>query len=135
MESGTKPMSEVCILLVEDEEAVLGLLATLISKRYPDFELHSANNGRAGLELFQEHAPDIVITDIMMPEMSGTQMVESIREISCGAKIIVITAGTGKPPQEHAAGPEIDHYILKPINFQVLCLAIEECLGDLKREK
>ena len=123
----------VSILLVEDEEVTLKLLANILGKKFPQLTIHSAVNGREGLGLFTEHLQDVVITDINMPEMSGVQMIRSIRKLKPEAKVIVLTAGAVNADQEQAARKEleIDHYILKPINFEGLFAAVEVCLAGV----
>jgi YesN/AraC family two-component response regulator len=127
----TKP--SISILFVEDDKATLDIFASIIPVKYPDVTLHTANNGKTGLELFKTHMSDIVVTDINMPEMGGMQMAGKIRAIKPGVKIIVLTADTGKAALENAVGEgfEIDHYILKPVNFGQLFAAIEQCLGEI----
>jgi YesN/AraC family two-component response regulator len=126
----------ISILFVEDDKATLDIFATIIPVKYPDVTLHTANNGRAGLELFKTHMSDIVITDINMPEMGGVQMAEKIRAINPEAKIIVLTADTGKGTLESAVGDGvvIDYYIMKPVNFEMLFVAIEQCIGEIKQQ-
>jgi len=126
----------VAILLVEDEEIALQLLAAILIKKYPGIALHSAVNGRAGLELFREHAPDIVITDVNMPEMSGTQMAGAIRRLNPRTRIITLSAGDGGT-LARAGGPglETDYYLFKPINFTVLFAALEECFATVLQGK
>jgi YesN/AraC family two-component response regulator len=120
----------VSVLLVEDEVIALKLLATILAKRFPGAALYSAVNGKAGLELFKEHQPDIVITDINMPEMNGTQLARTIRMINPRVKIIVLTAGIEGLEDGAGKGVEIDYYILKPINFGDLFAALEACLAE-----
>ena len=126
------PMKQISTLLVEDDKKSLEILATILAKRFPNVVLYMASNGKAGLELFKAHTPDIVITDINMPELSGAQMANQIRAIKPEAKIIVLTADTGKVTLENFVGEgfEIDHFILKPVNFGLLFAAIEQCLGE-----
>ncbi|HXE95530.1 MAG TPA: response regulator [Dongiaceae bacterium] len=133
MNPETDPMPLISILLVEDDNDTLEILAAIIPVKFPDVALHTAVNGKTGLELFKTHLPDIVVTDINMPEIGGVQMVGRIRAIKPDAKIIVITADTGKATLEDAVGEgfEIDHYIMKPIDFGVLFAAIEQCLGKI----
>lgn len=124
----------ISILLVEDEAVALNLLTAILAKGYPRTAIYPALNGRAGLELFKEHLPDIVITDISMPEMNGRQMVEKICLIKPETRIIVLTAGVGaSDPQPATWGAGIDHVILKPVNFQALFGAIEACLDEIAR--
>jgi CheY-like chemotaxis protein len=126
VDAGVAP--PVSILLVEDEELALKLLATVLGKRFPEVALFPAADGQAGLRVFEEHKPDIVITDINMPQMSGIQMTRRIRLLNPGVKIIALTAVS------ESADPEItgmDHYIAKPINFAALVAAISDCLAEL----
>jgi two-component system, NarL family, response regulator DesR len=71
MESAIKPKAPISILLVEDEVTTLGILANVLTKKFQFFPLYTADNGRSALELFKVHLPEIVITDINMPEMTG----------------------------------------------------------------
>ncbi|MBI5590767.1 MAG: response regulator [Deltaproteobacteria bacterium] len=121
----------ISILVVEDEAIALLYLVTTLAKKYPNVMIHKAANGRAGLELFKTHMPEIVITDINMPEMGGAQMAEKIREIKPDTKFIVLTGFSGKPGEENSIGNgfENDHCIVKPIIFKELFDAIEQCVG------
>jgi YesN/AraC family two-component response regulator len=137
METNTDAIPTISILLVEDDKDTLEILATILPTKFPDVALHTANNGRVGLELFKTHMPDIVITDINMPEMGGVQMANKIKEIKPNVKIIVLTADTGKATLENSVGEgfEIDHYIMKPVNFGLLFAAIEKCLQDIGSQR
>jgi YesN/AraC family two-component response regulator len=64
MESIIKPTQSYSILLAEDEAATLQLLAVILPKKYPGVLLHTAYNGRTGLDVFKTYTPDIVITDL-----------------------------------------------------------------------
>jgi YesN/AraC family two-component response regulator len=137
MKSIANPLKSISILLVEDDKDTLEILSIIIKKKFPAVALHTAINGRAGLGLFKTHLPDIVITDINMPEMGGVQLIGKIRAIKHGTKTIVLTADTGKVDLEHAVGKgfEVDHYILKPVDFGKLFAAIEQCLGEIARQR
>lgn len=136
MESGTNLIPSISVLLVEDEKDSREILTTILSMKFPEAALYTATNGITGLELFKTHMPEIVITDINMPEMGGVQMADRIRAIKPDAKIIVLTADTGKATLEVAVGKgfEIDHYILKPVSFPLLFAAIEQCLGEIAEQ-
>jgi YesN/AraC family two-component response regulator len=126
----------VTILLVEDEEVALQLLATILNKKYPRITLHPAVNGREGLELFRVHAPDIVITDVNMPEMSGLQMADQIKSLKPHTRIITLSAGTGSSaPEQGVSASGSDYCIFKPINFAILFAALEECFAALSPDK
>jgi YesN/AraC family two-component response regulator len=133
MESTADDRRSLSILLVEDEKASLELLANIISKKYPGGALYTAISGRKGLELYDTHTPDIVITDINMPDMNGLEMIQNIRAINPQIKSIVLTGDTGnlllEAPIE--AGLEVAHCIMKPIAFDKLFSAIEQCFDEI----
>jgi YesN/AraC family two-component response regulator len=133
MKSRRNPTPSISMLLVEDEKLTRDLLTTILGKKYPHIALHTAINGRTGLELFKTHMPAIVITDINMPEMDGMQMAGKIRAIKADTKFIILTGDTGKLVLEASVdkGFAIDHYILKPVSFQELFTAIEQCLDEV----
>ena len=135
MKTISSPMQSISILIVEDDEDSKAILVAIIDKKYPDLTIHTAKNGKAGLELFKEYLPDIVITDINMPEMNGSQMADKIRAIKTDVSIIVLTADSGKINLDNVVGKgfEINHYILKPLDFNKLFAAIEKCLGEIKQ--
>jgi YesN/AraC family two-component response regulator len=136
MESQSIPMPSISLLLVEDEEFTLELLVNIITKKYPYVALHTAINGSTGLELFKKHTSDIVITDINMPEMGGVQMAGKIHAIKPDTKFIVLTGDTGKLILRDSDGKvfEIGHYIVKPVGFEALFAAIEQCFDEISQK-
>lgn len=135
MESISDPMPSISILLVEDEEAILKLLVTILAKKFPAIALYTAGNGREGLELFTTHMPDIVITDIKMPEMGGVQMADRIRNIKPDTKFIVLSGDQGKFSSQDSVENEFEFElnIVKPVKLELLFAAIEKCLGEIAR--
>ena len=133
MESRRNSLPQRSILVVEDENDCRAILATIISRRFPDFAVWSAADGIKGLELFKERTPDIVITDINMPGMGGIPMGMKIREFKPDTKLIVLTAGNGNDVLEDSFGAklEIEHYILKPVDFGRLFTVIEQCISEI----
>jgi YesN/AraC family two-component response regulator len=131
METMAAPRLSISILVVEDEAITLEYLFTTLARKFPDVSFHKALNGTKGLDLFKRHTPDIVITDINMPDMGGLQMAEEIHAIKPDTKFIVLTGYSEKPTRKNPAGNtfEIDHYIVKPVFFQELFAAVEACMG------
>ena len=126
----TPPMS---LLLAEDDDASREALVAILTRRFPHVAVFWVDNGRTGLEMFQRQTPDIVITDISMPEMGGIEMADKIRAIKPDTKLIVLTADTGKDALEHAIGTgfQVHHYILKPVHLAELFAVIEQCVAEL----
>jgi CheY-like chemotaxis protein len=135
MKSRSKQNPSVSILIVEDEPGTLELLTAIISMKYPDLELHTACNGRTGLELFKTHTPDIVMTDINMPEMCGAQMTDSIRALKPDTQFIALTGTSGKLvlTEKDVKEPEFNHRIMKPVVFKELFAAMEQCFYEIAR--
>src|SRR6266581_6846840 len=135
MKSLQQAVPPISILIAEDEELVRKLLCSAIPFRFPDIAIHFAENGRIGVELFIEHTPDIVITDINMPEMDGFQMAGKIKSIKADTKIIVITANCDTGYRNKFSEIGYDDYLLKPLEFGKLFAAIDRCIAVIALER
>jgi DNA-binding response OmpR family regulator len=76
------------IAIIEDDQAIAQMYR--IKFEAEDYEVETAENGRLGLELCENMRPDIILLDLMMPEMSGDEMLIKLRETDWGKKIKVI---------------------------------------------
>ena len=135
MKSIQPAMPPISILIAEDEELVRKFLGCAIPYRFPDIAIHFAENGRIGVELFIEHTPAIVITDISMPEMDGFQMAGKIKLMKADTKIIVITANCDKSYMDKFVEIGCEDYLLKPIKFNTLFAAIDRCFAGITLER
>lgn len=79
------------ILVIDDEEGMRALLRGLLEKE--GHKVLEAPDGMAGIRLYQENRPDLVITDIFMPEKEGTQTILELRKSNPNVKIIAISGG------------------------------------------
>jgi YesN/AraC family two-component response regulator len=127
MNQQLESVQAISILVAEDDKIVRNLLGLIIAKKFPAVTVYLAEDGRAGLELFKSHRPQLVITDINMPGMDGFQMVNAIRSIEAGTKILVVTAYDTSDYCEKFDKIGIEDYIVKPIAFERLFAAIEKC--------
>jgi CheY-like chemotaxis protein len=123
----------ISLLIVEDCSITLKCYANILSMQCPEVTVYTASNGITGLELFKAHMPDIVLTDLHMPEMDGRQMAENIRAIRPETKVIVLTGDKGRIETRNFAWDEaiFDHVLEKPINFQKLFAAINQCMDEV----
>jgi diguanylate cyclase (GGDEF)-like protein/PAS domain S-box-containing protein len=130
----TSPRYDIRLLYVEDDKVSRDLVARLLGRQVREF--HVAFNGREGLELFRALSPDVVLTDIMMPEMDGLEMVRKIREIDPDCQIVILTAFCDTEYLLECISLGINHYSIKPVNFPQLSHAIGVCSDSiqLKRE-
>ncbi|HEY3307294.1 MAG TPA: response regulator [Desulfuromonadaceae bacterium] len=124
---------KLTVLIAEDDDKSLELLSSILALNFPNLVFHSARNGRAGVEIFKKHLPDIIITDFNMPEMDGIQMIGEIQSIKPDVMTILVTAYGDKTIQEAtaSAGLEIEHHLLKPINFKELFAIVNQCVTSI----
>jgi len=113
------------ILLVEDDEKASEIIYTMLEMKFPGTRIHRAGNGRNGLDMFRAHLPDLVITDINMPEMDGLHMLYGIQEIRPHASVIVITAHSDRNYLAEISSTGVDvGLVRKPIDFKLLFATI-----------
>ncbi|OMF38056.1 DNA-binding response regulator [Paenibacillus sp. FSL H8-0548] len=105
------------ILLVEDDVLMREFITDYFKKE--QWEVYEADNGKLALELFEQTSIDLIVLDIMMPEMDGWSVCKAIREKS-DIPIIIITART--EDDDHILGFELgaDEYVTKPFSPRVL---------------
>ena len=110
------------LVYVEDEDVARMAVGAFLKRQVGSLLL--AGDGKDGLEQFQMHHPDIVVTDLEMPVKNGMQMVRDIRETDNGTPIIITTA---YDDEAHAC-PQADRVIIKPIMFNELLSTILDCI-------
>ena len=107
------------VLIVEDEKNLADLFGIWLQEQ---FEVHVAYSGEDALEIFAEESIDIVLLDRRMPGLSGTEVLQSIRESGDAQQVIMLTA---VQPTEDLASIDVDDYLLKPIDRTKLLRAVE----------
>ncbi len=107
------------LLIVEDNKEILQLLTSLFS---PLYQILTAGNGKEGLEKAKQEKPDIIISDVMMPEMSGTEMCMLIKNDfeTCHIPIILLTAFDSTERNIEGLQRGADDYMSKPFVSGIL---------------
>jgi len=121
-------MTPPTILLVDDEPDILELLAYNLAKE--GFTVHTASNGREGLALAKEMVPDVILLDVMMPEMDGVEACTEIRnDRTLDHSVVAFLTARGEDYSQ-IAGFEAgaDDYIMKPIKPKVLVSRVKALL-------
>lgn len=115
------------ILIVEDNRAVAELIQDILSERC---ECQIASNGRAGLALLPTFRPELILTDEMMPVMSGLEMCRRIKAMPAFASIpiIMVTAREDNETETQAARLGIDTFLSKPFEAPLLRALVEQRL-------
>lgn len=127
-EDGDKP----ALLLVDDNEELLSMLEDLF---LPMYKVYTAHNGREGLEMVRQIQPDLVISDVMMPEMSGKELCYKIKtnvELS-HISVVLLTAQTSVEYVVEGFMFGADDYVTKPFNVKVLLARCNNLIKNKKR--
>jgi len=121
------------ILCIEDEEEMIDLIRLILSRR--GFEVRGANGGKEGLEIIRKEHPELVLLDLMMPDMDGWEVYQKMKadEATRNIPVIVVTAkaqSIDKVLGLHIA--KVDDYISKPFSPQELLNSVDNVLGKKK---
>ena len=121
------------MVIIEDDALSLQILASVLEHRFDNVEVFTASNGREGLEIFYNQLPELVLTDIRMPEMDGVQLARIVREKQPETIIIMISADSGDASFNESinSGLNIDYFVPKPVDYATLFTAIEEALAKV----
>ncbi len=116
------------ILLVEDDILLLEVMRSILEAE--GFKIFPAVNGKQALDLFQSVRPDLVVSDIMMPEMDGYQMLEAVRLLPAGVTVpfLFLSARTERSDVSRARSLGVDDYLFKPFDAPELVNAVRSRL-------
>jgi len=104
-------------LLIDDDPDLSVMLRTLLKGQ--DFDIRAVFNGKEGVDACREMNPDVIILDLLMPEMDGWQVCEQIRAFS--AVPILILSALGAPGSvARALDAGADDYLIKPVHASLL---------------
>ncbi len=128
-----EPQASKRILCIEDEPEMIDLIRLILGRR--GFDVAGAAGGRAGLQAVRETLPDLVLLDLMMPDMDGWEVYQQMKaeEATRDIPVIVVTAraqSIDKMLGLHIA--KVDDYIAKPFSPQELLNSVERVLGKEK---
>ncbi len=114
------------ILVIDDDPAVTSLLKRGLS--YEGFTVDTAGSGEAGLAIARERPPDLVILDIMMPGLSGLDVLKRLRTADLRLPVLLLTAKDAPADQVQGLESGADDYVVKPFTFEVLLARVRALL-------
>lgn len=117
--SSSEKIREAKILIVEDNESLRDMLAKIFDAYY---QVITADNGKKGLEKVISESPSIVLSDVVMPEMSGIELCREIKSNmeTCHIPVVLLTARTALEHNLEGLRMGADDYITKPFNINIL---------------
>lgn len=118
------------ILLVEDEDNIALALEFLIARK--GFDLHRVADGRLAVDALASNPPDLVVLDLLMPGMSGYEVLQHIRETDelTGLKVLLMTASGGEIERRKGLAMGADDFMTKPFDTTELIRKICALLGE-----
>ena len=127
------------ILIVEDEELELEFIEAVIREEiHPEDVIITANTGAQAVRQAKKRHPDIIIMDIMLPEMDGLEAIEEIRKFSKNACISILSAYTDFRYAQRAISLRVFEYMLKPIkpsDFKTVLLRMIESVEETQESE
>jgi CheY-like chemotaxis protein len=129
-----EPSPTATLLYVEDNLANLNLVEMLLARR-PGWRLIPALQGGLGVELAREHAPDVILLDLHLPDVSGEEVLRQLRADprTAAIPVIVISADATPRTMERLQAAGADEYLTKPLNIKRFVEAVNAQLAEAPR--
>lgn len=118
------------ILILDDSLYVLKMIVKQLKLYLPEAEIETAANGKDGLDLYYTFRPDYLITDLLMPEIYGQDLIKEIRKEDKITRIIVISADVQISTKLEVSEYDIMQFINKPINEEKVKQIVGLVKGD-----
>lgn len=122
----TRAESKPMILLVDDEESILSTLEMFL--KLSGFQVVTASNGAEALEKVRQYKPDLVVLDVLMPQLDGRETLRHLRQRGNWTPVILLTQVTGTAQRIMAIEEGADDYLNKPFDPQELAVRIRAVL-------
>ena len=125
-------MGEHCILVIEDQEDLAELYeATLVKAGY---RVRIAFSGEEGIAEFQSGGADLILLDMTLPEMHGTQVLREVRGLNASVPVIVISGGVREQLREECQRLGVQDYLGKPVDYDAMLTAVRLALEAPQEE-
>lgn len=119
------------VLVVDDEQNILDLVVAYLKPE--GYEVRTATDGQAGLELARSFGPDVIVLDIMLPGMDGIEMLTHLRRES-NVYVIMLTAKTEETDKIVGLSVGADDYVTKPFSPRELVARVKAALRRIQRD-
>jgi two-component system, NtrC family, response regulator AtoC len=119
-------MTEDCILVIEDQEDLAAVYE--IQLKSAGYKVRKAHSGEEGIAEFQANGADLILLDITLPEIHGTQVLRAIREADADVPVVIITGMTDDDTRKELEQLGVQGYLTKPPDFDEMLDVIEHTL-------
>jgi DNA-binding response OmpR family regulator len=119
------------ILIADDEEMIRNLINLILKQE--GYSVQVARNGQEASQLLNQSVPELLITDLVMPEKSGTQLIQEVRRQHPAIPIIAISGAQADQPDIYlkmADSLGADYLLAKPFSPSILLLTVRKALGE-----
>jgi len=120
-------------LVLEDEPETNELMCTTLRNFFS--EVHSATDAASAMQLFEQHSPDIIFIDIILPGKSGLDVAKEIREINPKQIIVIVSASNDMGNISEAVKIGVNNFIRKPIDTDKMIDVLKDIVADIKKQK
>ncbi len=121
------------VLAIDDDETTVGVLKDLLD--ISGYRVLTACEGREGIEVFSEHHPDLVITDIHMPHMDGLEVLRHVRDIDDTVPVILLTGHGDLENAMRALRRGAHDFLLKPVNTDILLNTVRKGIDHCRLKR
>ncbi|MBU0720510.1 response regulator [bacterium] len=123
-------MLNIDVMVVEDDKELREILSRILSREVRT--LHSYSQSSEALHAIKTSRPDLIITDIKMPGMSGLEMIEIIKKLYADIPVIVVSAFSEQEYFIKAIEAKVSHFLTKPVDIPKLITMIERISQEIK---
>ena len=118
------------LLIANDNSDESDLISEKLTNDKFSYSIHKTSSGREAIELIKTNNYDIAIVDLVLSEIDGFEVIETLKNKNSKTKVIVLSALSSETFISKAIGYGIDYYMLKPVSLDVLKKRVEDLLSD-----
>jgi CheY-like chemotaxis protein len=122
-------MSKKHVLIVDDAKDILFLLTHSVKRLGPEYEVTTANDGATAMQLIQKQKFDLIITDYMMPGMTGVDLVQAVRKVSPETQVVLMTAHDTRGMRHTVETLKLGGYVGKPFTVPEILEVVQRAIA------
>ena len=119
-------MMSTAVLVIEDEPQLARNIRTYLARR--GYDVHQSRNGADGVDEFERFRPDVVLLDYRLPDMNGLEVLERLKTLDAGVKVIMMSGVAGNQLADTAKEAGVFCYLAKPLALKRLRELLEKAV-------